>query len=105
MTDEAFVEQQRSQVVVAKEADAVHLVALALHVARRAVKSHQGTDARIRFLDAGFHANTPEMPRRVEVPDDVEARAALGPVHRRDVEEHVEAETLLERLDDRHEIR
>jgi hypothetical protein len=33
------------------------------------------------------------------VVDDVEARFALGPVHRRDVEEHVEAELVPERSD------
>jgi hypothetical protein len=47
VADEAFVEQDRPQVEVAAEADAVHVVALAFHEGRRAVERAERVDDRL----------------------------------------------------------
>ncbi len=81
MADEALVEQDRAQVGVAAEDDAVHVVALPLHEARGAVQRDQRIDDRVLLRDARLQAHAYVMLRRVEVPDDLEALRA-GPASR-----------------------
>ena len=54
MADEALVEQDRAQVGIAAEDDAVHVVAFALHEMRGAVERDQRVDRGIRFGHAVF---------------------------------------------------
>ena len=100
MADEALVQQERPQVGIAPEADAVHLVALALHECRRSVERGQRIDRRIAFAHPGAHSDTHLVCRRVEVPDDLEARRLRQPVNGGDVEEKVEREFAFEALDE-----
>src|SRR5512147_891624 len=98
IADKAFVQQQRPQVGIAVEADAVHLVALALHEGRGTVVPGQRLDHRFALGHLCLDAHPDAMLRRVEVPDDVEARLPAGPVDRRDVEQHVELACRLQRV-------
>ena len=52
VTDEAFVEQDRTQVGLAAKDDAVHVVALALHEARRAVQRDERVHGRVVLRNA-----------------------------------------------------
>ena len=85
--DEALVEQDRTQVGIAAEDDAVHVVALALHEARGAVQRDERVDRRDRLRRRASSARTRTQVRGgVEVVDDVEARRPPGPVDRGHVE-------------------
>ena len=85
-------EQDRAQVVVTAEHDAVHVVALPLHEAGRAVQRHQRVHRRILLGNARLEPRAPEVLRRVEVIDDLEARRLPGPVDRGHVEKEIEGE-------------
>src|SRR6185436_14666138 len=67
MAGEALVQQDRAQVVIAAEDDAVHVVALALHEGRRPVELHERVDARIGGGDARLEAHPQRLARRCEV--------------------------------------
>ena len=104
MADEAFVEQDRPQVVVAAEDDAVHVVALALHERRRAVERAERVDDRLVGADPRLQADAHLVRRRVEVVDDLEAERVGGPVDGGDVEQDVEAELVAQAAHGRHEL-
>src|ERR1043166_7724527 len=71
---EAFVEQDRAQVRIAAEDDAIHVVALALHEARRSVQRHERIDDRVALPHAALHADADLVERRIEGIDALEPR-------------------------------
>src|SRR4029077_19053086 len=94
MADEALVEQDRAQIIVARELDAVHVVHFALHVARGTVVPGERRHDRPLGRHAHLEPNALVVAVAVEVIDDVEARRALRVVDRGDIEEQRKVEAV-----------
>ena len=104
MADEALVEQDRAQILVARELDAVHVVHFALHVARRTVVPGERRHDRALRRHAQLEPDALVVAAAVEVIDDVEARRALRVVDRGDIEEQREVEPVAQPGDEREQL-
>ena len=98
VADEPFVEQDRTQIIVASKDNPVHVVAFPLHEASRTVETNEGVHCGIVLGDAGLEPDADPLCRGVEVVHKLEARRLPKPVDRGHVEEQVELELGLQPL-------